>query len=96
MSAKDELDRLERDWALYLQARERRPEMSFVTASMGSHSVRLLEVPHGIAQAVLTDLESRLREMVEEEYKFQRAELRARAVAEAEETIRELSGERRE
>lgn len=99
MSAKDDLDRLEREWTQHIAWRTGRS--GFVnnaapgkylddSSRHGDHRVRLDELPEAVRHAFLKDFEAIIGAALDAKYQAIHRDLRMKARAEAESTLREL------
>lgn len=97
MSARDDLNRYEYEWSNHLEWRKPHSASPGTYTYNGGafrteYAVRFDAMPSALRERVKNRLEPVIAAMVDEEHEKYLAELRARAVAEAQATLAELTG----
>ena len=103
MSAKDDLDRLDRDWASHLQWRKGRRSFGedaqpgeYRAKGPGYHDycgIKLVELPDLVRGSFVANLEAIVKADLDARYQAIRAEMVQRALEEARVTLSELAGQ---
>jgi hypothetical protein len=103
MSAKDDLDSLDRDWESHLRWRNGRRSLGGndaagkYRAERGGYgndlAIVLSELPRSVREALVKDIESVIGAALDERYRAARAALVDRALDEARETLSKLAGQ---
>ena len=99
MSARDDLNRYQQEWSRHLRWRKPGSHMAQkpgryinLNGPMGSTVISLDDMPSELRHAVNQRLEAIVTNIVNDEHTKRLAELRARAIAEAQDTLDELTG----